>query len=348
MKKSLQIGGVFVGLIVGAGFTSGQEIMQFFTSFGFIGIAGAFFATFAFSFLGMILAQLGSQLQTTSHKDVIYYMGGRSIGLILDLFITICLFSVAVVMFAGSGAMFHQMFGISPAIGSIVMVCLTIGTLLLNVQNIMQIIAMLTPYLMTVIFIILMYSLWTMDLSLLEANQLAQMQQPANSNWFISALLYVSYNIVIGAAMLIVMGGTVKDRKVAGLGGILGGLMLGTLILLINIALFVKIDVVAGVDMPTLALAMQIHPFVGTLVAIALLGMMYSTAVGMFYTFTVRFITPTHPLFKPALIFVGTVGFAASFIGFSNLVGKVYASMGYLGFGLIMIVVFTWWKKRRL
>ena len=34
MKRSLQIGGAFVGLIVGAGFASGQEIMQYFTSFG--------------------------------------------------------------------------------------------------------------------------------------------------------------------------------------------------------------------------------------------------------------------------------------------------------------------------
>lgn len=80
MKKSLQIGGAFVGLIVGAGFASGQEIMQYFTSFGFLGIVGAIVATIAFAFLGMTLAQLGSKLQTTSHKGVIYYIGGRYIG----------------------------------------------------------------------------------------------------------------------------------------------------------------------------------------------------------------------------------------------------------------------------
>lgn len=91
------------------------------------------------------------------------------------------------------------------------------------------------------------------------------------------ALLYVSYNIVAGAALLIVMGGTIKDRKVAGTGGI----MLGVLIILINLTMFVKVDVVAGVDMPTLELAKQIHPTVGILMAIALLGMMYNTVIGV-------------------------------------------------------------------
>lgn len=219
MRKSLQIGGAFVGLIVGAGFASGQEIMQFFTSFGLIGIVGALLATFAFSFLGMTLAQLGSQLQTTSHKGVIYYMGGRYIGLALDFLITFFLFGVAVVMFAGSGATFQQMFGIPTAIGSIIMVVLTIATLLLNVKNIINVIAILTPYLMAVIFIILIYSLFTMDLSLSEANQIAKEQASASSNWFVSALLYVSYNLAAGAAMLIVMGvlsKTVKWREWAG------------------------------------------------------------------------------------------------------------------------------------
>ena len=345
MKRSLQIGGAFVGLIVGAGFASGQEIMQYFTSFGLIGILGALIATVAFSFLGMTLAQLGSDLQTSSHKGVIYYIGGRYVGVILDFLITFFLFGVAVVMFAGAGSTFNQMFGISPMVGSIIMVALTIVTLLLNVKNIINLIAIITPYLMGVIFIILIYSIFTMDLSMSEANELAQTQSSAASNWFIGALLYVSYNLAAGAAMLIVMGGTEKDRKVAGLGGVFGGIMLGALIILINLAMFFKIDVVAGVDMPTLELAQQIHPVVGVLMAIALLGMMYNTAVGMFYSFTVRFVEPEHKFFKPTIVVVGLAGFGASLVGFTTLVGKVYSTMGYLGFALIIAVIIAWLRK---
>jgi len=345
MKKSWQIGGAFVGLIVGAGFASGQEIMQYFTSFGLYSMVGAIVATLAFAFLGMSLAQLGTDLQTTSHKEVIYHIGGRYVGIILDIVITFFLFGVAVVMFAGSGSTFHQMFGINPVVGSIFMVVITILTLLLNVNNIINLIALVTPYLMGIIFIILIYSIFTMDISIAEQNTLAKAQSSAASNWLMGALLYVSYNIAAGAAMLIVMGGTVKDRKVAGRGGLLGGLMLGILIVLINIAMFAKINVIDGVAMPTLELAKQIHPIVGVLMSIALLGMMYNTAVGMFYSFTVRFIAPDHQYFKAAIVVIGLIGFAASLVGFTTLVGKVYSTMGYLGFALIVAVIISWLRK---
>lgn len=345
VKKSLQIGGAFVGLIVGAGFASGQEIMQYFTSFGIWGTVGGVIATLFFVFLGYTLAQLGADLQTASHKGVIYYLGGRYIGFIFDILITFFLFGVAVVMFAGSGSTFEQMFGISPMIGSIIMVAATILTLLLNVKNIINLIAMVTPYLMAIIFVILLYSIFTMDLSIAEADALAKEQASGASNWFVGALLYVSYNIAAGAALLIVMGGTIKDKKVAGMGGILGGIMLGALIILIHIAMFVKIDVVSGVAMPTLELANQIHPAVGVLMAIALLGMMYNTAVGMFYSFTVRFIKPESKSFRPAVVVTGLLGFGASLVGFTTLVGKVYSTMGYLGFALIMAIVIAWARK---
>lgn len=345
MKRSLQIGGAFVGLIVGAGFASGQEIMQYFTSFGIMGIVGGIIATIVLAFLGMTLAQLGSKLQTPSHKGVIYYIGGRYIGAILDILITFFLFGVAVVMFAGGGSTFNQMFGIDPIIGSIIMVALTIATLLLNVKNIMNMIAIMTPYLLFIIFIILIYSIFTMDISLSEANLLAQEQPSAAPNWLMGALLYVSYNIAAGAALLIVMGGTEKDRKVAGIGGIIGGIILGALIILINLGMLVKMDVVSGVDMPTLELANQIHPAVGVLMAIALLGMMYNTAVGMFYSFTVRFVAPNHKAFKPTVVVVGLAGYIASLVGFTTLVGKVYATMGYIGFALIIAVIIAWIRK---
>ncbi|WP_150283571.1 hypothetical protein [Rummeliibacillus sp. TYF-LIM-RU47] len=347
MRKSLQIGAAFVGLIVGAGFASGQEIMQYFTSFGLWGTVGGILATIAFTFLGYMLAQLGSDLQTSSHKEVIYHIGGRYIGFILDVLITFFLFGVAVVMFAGSGSTFHQMFGIPPLIGSLIMVAATILTLLLNIKNIINLIAVITPYLMAIIFIILIYSIFTMDLSIADANTIAKEQGSAASNWVLGALLYVSYNIAAGAALLIVMGGTIKDRKVAGMGGIYGGIMLGALIILINIAMFVKIDVIKGVDMPTLELAAQIHPSVGVLMGIALLGMMYNTAVGMFYAFTVRFVQPEKKHFKPAIVMIGLLGFGASLVGFTTLVGKVYSTMGYLGLALIIAIILSWARKAK-
>ncbi|MFG6117912.1 YkvI family membrane protein [Thalassobacillus sp. B23F22_16] len=352
MKKSIQIAGALIGVIVGAGFASGQEILQFFTSFGWMGIMGVIVATFLFAFLGMNLTQLGSRLQTDSHKDVIYHICGKYLGLAVDFVITFFLFGVAVVMMAGSGSIFEEQFGIPSIAGNIIMAILAILTVCLNVQKVISIISLVTPFLLLMIIIIGGYAVGTMDINFAEVQQLAEEQTPAASNWLMGALLYVSYNVAAGAAMMTVMGGTTKDEKQAGLGGILGGVGLGVLIILINVGMLVKMDVVGGSDMPILALANEIHPGFGLLMFVALLGMIFNTTVGMLYAFTARVVKRENPNFNLFVILFGAAAFGASFVGFITLVGTVYPLMGYLGFILIAAIIYTWlagkWKSGRL
>ncbi|MGN4126829.1 hypothetical protein ACMGD3_17750 [Lysinibacillus sphaericus] len=53
-------------------------------------------------------------------------------------------------------------------VDSVLMVILTILTLLLNVKNIIEIIALVTPYSKEIIFIILVNSIFTMDMTIAE------------------------------------------------------------------------------------------------------------------------------------------------------------------------------------
>lgn len=341
MKKSIQIAGAFVSLVVGAGFASGQEIMQYFTSFGLVSVFGCIVATIIFTMLGMTLAQIGSDLQTTSHKEGIHFIGGRFFGPVLDQLISFVLFGIAVVMLAGAGSTFNQMYSMDASVGSLLMALLVVVTLMLNAESIIKMLAALMPYLLGIIFILLIYSLFTMNYPISELNAIAKSQSSATPHWFSGAVIYVSYNIAGGAAMLIVMGGTATNRKVARRGGALGGIILGLLIMLINIALFVKMDIVAGVEMPTLELAKQIHPAVGIIMSFVLLAMIYSTAVGTLYILAVRIVKPDRFAFKVAVNLLCIVGFAISLVGFTTLISKLYVVMGYLGIGLILCVLIS-------
>ena len=345
MKRSFQIGGAFAGLVVGGGFASGQEIMQFFTGFGIYSVLGAIVAMVGFAFLGMNVAQIGYKLQTNSHKEVVYHLAGRRLGAVLDILITFFLFAVTVAMFAGAAATFKQIFGINPFFGGLFMAILTVLTLMLNVKSIINVIAAATPYLLAIILIISIYSIFTMDLSYADQSNLAQHQLVAAPHWLMGALLYVSYNFATSVAMLTVLGSTAPSRRIAGLGGIIGGVLLGILIFLINIALFAKMDIATGTELPVLAIAISIHPILGILMAIALLGMIFNTSVGLLYSFVIRFVPPKDPTYKPSVILLGAIGFMASFVGFTTLVGKVYSLMGYLGFAIIAVVVIHWIRK---
>ena len=77
MRESLRIAGAYIGVVVGAGFASGQEVLQFFTSFSWYGFLGVVVAMVLFMFLGAQILQIGSQLQTQSHEQFFYHLYGK-------------------------------------------------------------------------------------------------------------------------------------------------------------------------------------------------------------------------------------------------------------------------------
>ncbi|MDN3428071.1 hypothetical protein QL992_04155 [Microbacterium sp. APC 3898] len=337
--KSLKMGSAFVGIIVGAGFASGQEILQYFTSFGYMGTVAAILSTALFAYLGMSLTRLGSRMKTTSHKEAIFGVSGRIIGTIIDYIIILTLFGVGVVMIAGAGSIFSQQFGLPAPLGSTVMAVLVVLTIMLNVKKVIAIIGSITPFLIIAVVGLSAYSLLTMDASFASLDDIAKEQVSALPNWFRSAINYVSFNIAVGASMAIVMGGTEKDEKIAARGGLIGGLILGALIILSHLAIFSKVDVVGSAEMPLLQIADDISPVLGVFMSFILFGMIYNTAVSMLFSFSARFVVMGTAKFRIFVIIVGIVAYILSFVGFTELVRLFYPIVGYLGLVLVVVLI---------
>lgn len=345
MKNILKMGSAFIGIIVGAGFASGQEILQYFTSFGLLGIAGAIISTALFAYLGMTLTRLGSRMRTTSHKEVIYKISGPYLGIIVDYIIIFTLFGVGAVMIAGAGSNLNQQFGLPPFVGSLLMVVLVFLTVLLNVDKVIGVIGSITPFLIISVIGVSIYCLATMgDATFTALDSVATKVPTTLPNWFISAINYVSFNIAVGASMALVMGGAEKNEKTAAWGGFVGGLGLGILILLSHLAIFSRIDTVADADLPMLAIMNDISPILATFMAFILYGMIFNTAVSMFYAFGARFIPIGTKAFKGFVFITLIIGFCLSFVGFKNLVAYFYPLIGYIGLFLVGALIYASFK----
>ena len=98
--------------------------------------------------------------------------------------------------------------------------------------------------------------------------------------------------------------------------------------------------------MPSLALAGRISPILSVVMSLALVCMVYSTAVGMFFAFSARFAKPETRRFKLISAATVCVGLGLSLGGFSKLVGTVYPLLGYVGFALILAICFNWARSR--
>lgn len=345
-RYAFQLAFAYMGVIIGGGFASGQEILQFFTGYGIASVAGTVLAGLLFAFLGWQIARISTRLQAESHKDVLTALFGRHAGAIMDILLTFFLFGVGVAMLAGTGALFKQQLGLSPLVGGAFMTVLVVLTLCLNVKRIIDLVSLATPLLMALVLVITTYALLSSNAELEHLLIISRKQETVAPHWALGALLYASFNIAVGFPMLAVISGRTNDIKTTGLGGALGGLGLGLLIMLLNISLFSNLNQLHGAELPTLMLASRLSPIVGVLMTISITCMIYSTAVGMFFAFSARFSRPETTRFRIVSLLSCGIGLVLSFVGFTKLIGTVYPLLGYLGLLLIAAIIIYWVRGR--
>lgn len=346
--KTIKIGLAYLGVIVGAGFASGKELEQYYVSFGEMGFWGVLLSMALFAFTGLIVLQLGSFFNAKDHTKVLNEITHPIMSRILDVIITLTLFCIGFVMIAGAGSNLNQQFGLPVWVGSIVVSILIILTGLLDVDKVTTVIGSITPLIIIFFLFISIHSLITTDLAPEEAFGLAAQIPTTLPNWFISALNYVAFNFTTGVSMAILMGGDEYDPKQAGRGGLFGGVLIGVLLMLAFVALVSKVDIVAGDAMPMLSLVNAIHPILGVIMSVAILGMIFNTGIAMYYALAKRILAGrSQKNFMPVLITIVMIGLVFSSIGFEDLVAYVFPVVGYAGLILIGVLAYAWIKEKK-
>ena len=159
--NTFMVAGTYIGTIVGAGFATGQEILQFFTIFNLKGLFGLIITTIMFIVFGYIIMDLGKKLKANSHVEIIKYIGGKKLGTITDLIITFFLFGSFTAMTAGTGALVFQQFKLPTYFGNILMVVLTALTVLTGIKGVINTISMVVPFLLVAVVTVSIYSIIT-------------------------------------------------------------------------------------------------------------------------------------------------------------------------------------------
>lgn len=348
IKNILGIAMAFVGVVVGAGFASGQEILQFFSSFGYWGLLGGVVSGLCFTILGMAVGELSQVSVSHSFKEGLYLICGPRLGVVVDIMITFFMYAIAVVMFAGGGSLMEQQWGVPAQYGSIAVMLITVLIVFLRVDRVMAFIGSVTPFLVLMMIFLCIYSWNTRDLPLEELDVIAHTKPQGTGHWLVGSLLYVSYNMVVGAPFLMIAGAQATSRRNALLGGLVGGLLLGFLIVLISAGVFGRIDTIGSAALPMLMLAAEQSKLLGTIMSVVIFAMILTTSVGVLYSFSARIFTPNTRKFNIGTAIAGVLGLVGAKIGFINLVGTVYPFFGYLGFVLMAWILIAWFRLRRL
>lgn len=346
IKRAFAIALAFIGLIVGAGFASGQEMMQFFVAFGIAGVIGAFGASLLMIISGVAALQLGSYMQAQEHTAVFQAISGRPVAWLLDATTVVTLFAIGFVMFAGGGANMAQQFGWPVWAGALLTLAAVLVAGMFDVKRVSNIIALLTPFIIVFLVGASAWTIVTADIDIVALNRASREVQTTLPNWWVGALNYVGLCVLTAVSMSIVIGGDVLDTRRAGLGGALGGLFFMLLLMLAVVALFVEVETIHEDAMPMLSLVNGIHPALGVAMSVVVFAMIFSTALGMFYALARRLTRDRPQRFRAVYAGSVLVGFALSFIGFRDLVSYVYPVLGYLGLVVIAVLGAGWLRAR--
>ena len=346
MKRTFSIAMAFVGLTVGAGFATGQEVIQYFVSFGLNGIWGAVLAGIVMTIAGSVILQVGSYFLADEHRMVFRNVAHPIVSRFLDVSVTLTLFAVGFVMLAGAGSNLEQQFGLPAWAGALIMTGVVLAAGMLDVKKVSQVIGALTPLIIVAVVFAFVYTMINMPADTSHLSETAMGEASPVSPWFLSALNYNGLALLLGVSMSLVIGGNYASPKEAGLGGLMGGVLYTVMLIIAAITLYLNIETVQGSDVPMLAMMDDISPVLGVIMAIIIFFMIFNTAIGMFYALGKRLTASTDKSFRPVFVVVTLIGYGISFVGFETLMTYVYPVIGYIGMVMIAVMI-AWWIRSR-
>ncbi len=341
VKNAVKIASVYIGTVLGAGFASGQEMVKFFAYYGSMGMFGLLLTGVLFAVVGWAVLEIVFVNKATNYKSFINPIAGNFFGRILEWVVIFFMFICFCAMFAGCGALFEQRFGLPYIVGVLIMAGCCFITFLFDIKGVIAVNAVLAPLLLIGGFVLGLYMWFFRSTAVMNGVVEAFIQ--LRDNWFSSAIIYVSYNIITAVVVLTTLYKLITNKTTAKLGAYLAGIALGLLGIVLGLIVLIYYSDIRGVEIPLLTIVMKYAPLVQYIYILVLISAMFTTAVANGYGIlnkinelkTIRI----HYKVKLALFILIAIIFSQ--IGFSNMVGKVYPLFGYFGvFEIILILLY--------
>ncbi len=333
---AFRIGFVYIGTAVGAGFASGQEILQFFTSFGKESFWGILLAIGLFAWLGTRMILIGSRLHSKSFEDFNRFLFGDHLGKWMNWLVSFMLFGVTTAMMSGTGALFEEQLGISFHFGVIFTAVFSYLVILKGIDGILSVNSLVVPIMFLFIGMVALHAWQNADLS----SYIYFSLEPARYHWFISAIIYVAFNLSMMQAVLIPLGSKIADEAAIRLGGLIGGAGLGIMLLACNTAMQIYWTEVSQLKIPMAFVISTLGAGVKYFFLLMMWAEIFTTLIGNVYGLTVN-LKRLVKLHQPTIMaFIFGLGYLFSLFGFPVLVGFLYPLFGYAGLAVIIGLAF--------
>jgi len=337
-----QIALMYMSTLMGAGFSSGKEMWQFFGVFGLEGLKGiAVASAFLFTF-GYFSVANAKMLGSAEFGKLVCPVDNLRITTAIGGIMSIFLWMAYLSMVSAGGALLEEQFGVHHALGSVVYMALAVWTAINGFEVVSKRLQKVTPILVVGTLVICMYLL-IRDGHKIDGVVDAE-KSPLAQSWLSSSLAFVTYNLT---AAVPILGNCQRhsDWKQAKLGAFTGAAALTVVILLLYLTTQTNPEVAQSVSLPMLGFARELSLKLGYIYAFVLLIAIFGAATVCLYGVTT--VLPQKNR-KRYVYVIALAGYGLSLFGFNNLVAILYPIGGYFSmiFFAMMAVNFFRLKNR--
>ena len=336
--RIIKIASIFAGTVLGAGFASGQELWIFFGKFKQSGVWGALISGIMIALFGGIICSGAKEIDRCDYitylKSIFFEPVAKVICFVTQVFMFIS-FSI---MISGSCELMHTQFNIPRLLGGGITLFICFICLANKVSGIAKLNIILTPVMSIGIFLVsVCYSFMT--------KEVWNVYNTLESNFFVSACLYMSYNILSSAAVLATASDIAKSKMEALIGGFAGGLVLMLIMLFSVLALNKAGDMVLNTEFPMLIIAQQLQDVLKYIYPPLIYMAMLTTAVSSGFC-ACEFLEKLRFSGRQAAGILCIASVPLSMVRFSSLIKNCYILFGVLGIMLIAGITIKFLKKQ--
>ncbi|MBR0598080.1 hypothetical protein [Sinanaerobacter chloroacetimidivorans] len=353
ITNMIKIGGAYASYTIGAGFATGQEVLQFFGSWGNP-------ANFLAVFVSMVMTvyftvscyRTGQEKQFGNPSECYAYYCGKYVGYFFDFFCLIIVFGIAIAMFAGCGATINQYFGIPVYIGAILLGVFAGGTVMLGLKKVVNVLGFLGIVIIVYVVVIGIYALARNPVGMAESTARLPEYLSAGKvlragvfgiyNPVLSALFYAGLCLIVSIPFLISLGKQTTNQKEALTSGIFSGIFFHAGVLLVLIAILINLDSIieTGGQIPLLSAMQNMIPELSWSFAIILILGIFTTITGYLWLISGRFAEDKSTKSRIITAAVTIAGiFGGAFIPFNQIINILYPFSGLVGCAFLIFII---------
>ncbi|WP_102348480.1 YkvI family membrane protein [Bacillus sp. Marseille-P3661] len=324
---AFQIAAVYVGTVVGAGFATGREIVEFFSRFGFVGFINILISGCLFILLGTKLMRISARINAVSYEDFNIHLFGKWIGSGINIIMLFMLLGVCAVMLSGAGAVFEEQLGLTKSLGIFITIILSFTVMLVGAKGLFAVNSFVVP-------IMIGFSLMLMVVSIQQnhfVDHFLKTSAISFEGWktMLYPFSYTALNLALAQAVLVPIASEIKDDWSIKWGGILGGLAL-TLILLSSHVTLIMLPNLEQYEIPMAIVMKQIAPFLHLFYILVIYGEIFTSVIGNVFGLDrqIKQYGQIPTALSITLIFI--ISYSISLINYGKLLSILYPLFGYI------------------